>query len=85
MATTMAARGSLATWCCILAAVLELGSVRGQDLPSNWDVPNGWEWDGTLPVSDVPSYQNGHRVPVDFNKPNRIFICNNEFVDTTCQ
>ncbi|CAM0952652.1 unnamed protein product [Alopecurus aequalis] len=102
MATTMGARGGVATWCCLLVAALALGSVMGQDeelpnlavpppSPGNGDVPpspSNWfwdvppSWDGTPPVSQVPSYQNGHPFPVDYNKPNRIFICDDDFGKT---
>jgi hypothetical protein len=110
MATTMAPRGGMATWCCILAAALVLGSVMGEDddeelvnmqapppspgdwqppppgkvppSPSNWDWDVPPSWDGTPPVSQVTSYQNGHPAPVDYKKPNRIFICDDDFGQT---
>ncbi|XBI83014.1 hypothetical protein VPH35_091578 [Triticum aestivum] len=70
-------------WFCSFVAATLAVSVMGQPpSPSNWFWETPPSWDGTPPQPEVPSYANGQLSPANYNKPNRIFICDDDWGKT---
>ncbi|XP_020163717.1 uncharacterized protein [Aegilops tauschii subsp. strangulata] len=69
-------------FCSLVAATLAVGVMGQPPSPSNWFWETPPSWDGTPPQPEVPSYANGQLSPANYNKPNRIFICDDDWGKT---